>query len=157
MNLNQWAIKWGVPFAAVEDLRSEMCAVNTDVEITTGESETAVQSRIRLEASRKGARLWRNNLGAVETVDGRFIRYGLVNDSKAMNEKLKSSDLIGIKPVVIIPEMVGWTIGQFVAREIKPERWQYSATKREKAQLKFLQLIMALGGDACFAVGEGTL
>ena len=63
-NLNQWAIKWGVPFEAVEDLRNELGIVNTEPSPQQGESESAIQTRARLEASRKGKRLWRNNIGA---------------------------------------------------------------------------------------------
>lgn len=158
MNLNQWAIKWNIPFEAVEDLRRDMCAINTDpVSTSSNKSEAAVQTDVRLEASRKGLRLWRNNVGAVHTEDGGLIRYGLCNDSKKMNKKIKSSDLVGIRPVLITSLHVGQTIGQFVAREIKPEGWQYSATDREQAQLKFLELILSFGGDAGFANSEGSL
>ena len=157
MNLNQWAIKWGISFNALEDLRREFGMVNTDPTLKDGESEAAVQNRIRLEASKKGLRLWRNNVGATYTDDGSFIRYGLVNDSKQMNEQLKSSDLIGIRPVMITPRHVNHVMGQFIAREIKPESWHYTATKREQAQLKFLELITSMGGDAAFANREGTL
>ena len=158
MNLNEWAIKWGVPFEAVEDLRRQMTATSTEPQATAdGESEAAVQTRIRLEASLKGLRLWRNNVGACMDDNGNFIRYGLANDSKQMNDVIKSSDLIGIRPVVITQSHVGHTIGQFVAREIKPSTWRYSGTKREAAQLAFLELVAGLGGDAQFANGEGTL
>jgi len=157
MTLNQWAIKWGVPFEAVEDLRREFGAVDTDPTLQSGESETAVQTRIRLEASRVGARLWRNNNGATHTDDGGFIRYGLANDSKEMNKLIKSSDLIGLRPVRIGLQHNNQIFGQFVAREVKPEGWRYSGTEREVAQLKFLQLVCSLGGDAAFATGEGTL
>lgn len=158
MNLNEWAIKHGVPFAAVEDLRRLMGAV-PDYVMTppADDSEANRQALIRLEASRKGLRLWRNNLGAVHTDDGRFIRYGLANDTKAVNKLIKSADLIGIRPVRITPGHVGQTIGQFVAREVKPGNWQYSDTDRERAQLRFLNLVMSMGGDAAFATGEGTL
>lgn len=158
MMLNEWAIKWGVPAEALADLRSRMKAVNTGLpEQQGGRSEAAVQAAIRLEASKKGAILWRNNVGGYYDESGRFIRYGLANDSKAMNEKIKSHDLVGIKPVEITQVMVGRTFGQFVCREVKPEYWRYTGTKREKAQLKFAELILANGGDASFATGEGTL
>lgn len=158
MNLNEWAIKWGVPFEAVEDLRRLMYStvdlIDTEKE---GESETAVQTRVRLEASIKGCRLWRNNVGAVHTAEGSFIRYGIANDSKKMNESIKSHDLIGIRPIRIKSHHVGRVIGQFLSREIKPENWQYSGSKREMAQLKFLELVLSLGGDAAFANKEGTI
>lgn len=157
-NLNQWAIKYGIPFEAVEDLRAMLGAVNTDpTPVENDGSETRVQTLVRLEATRVGGRLWRNNVGATYTDDGRYLRYGLANDSKKMNSKIKSSDLIGIRPVYITPRMIGVTIGQFIARECKPEKWTYAETPRELAQLNFLELVMSLGGDAAFAIGEGTL
>lgn len=159
MNLNQWAIQWGVPFEAVEDLRRQLGAVNTNPVPMAGESEAAVQNRVRLEASRQGKRLWRNNVGAFDPRNPPTpgTRWGLCNDSKTMNTRIKSSDLVGISPVVITAAHVGSTIGQFTAREVKPEGWRYSATKREEAQLRFLELAISLGGDAAFATGEGTL
>lgn len=158
MNLNQWAIKWGIPFEAVEDLRRNIGAINTDpVPVLNGKPEAVVQSLVRLEASRKGLRLWRNNVGVLTDDRGVPVRYGLCNESKQMNKKIKSSDLIGIRPVLITQNHIGQTIGQFVAREVKPEAWRYSATEREEAQLKFLELIMSFGGDAAFANSEGTL
>lgn len=157
MTLNQWAIKWGVPAAAVEDLRREFGAINTEPRPNAGESEAAVQNKIRLEASRKGLRLWRNNNGATMDENGNFIRFGLANDSKQLNDKIKSSDLIGARPVLITSAHVGQIIGQFVAREVKPGSWSYSGTPRELAQLKFLELVASLGGDAAFATDEGTL
>ena len=157
MNLNQWAIKWGVPYAALEDLRREFGAFNTDPAPAEGESEAAVQTRIRLEASKKGARVWRNNVGATMDENGNFIRFGLANDSQQMNRAIKSSDLIGLRPVVITEAHMGSTFGQFIAREVKPAAWRWTGTEREEAQLKFLQLVASLGGDAAFAIGEGTL
>ena len=157
MNLNQWAIKWGIPFEAVEDLRREFGSISTDMPLKEGESEAAVQTRVRLEASRKGLRLWRNNRGAFHDESGNFVRFGLANDSKQMDKIIKSSDLVGIRPIPIAPHHIGLVIGQFVAREIKPSNWMYAATEREQAQLKFLELVASLGGDASFATSEGTL
>lgn len=160
MNLNQWAIKHHVSFEALHELQIMLGMVNTDPEPKDhdAKSEAAVQADVRLEASKKGLRLFRNNVGVAPDENGvRCLRYGLANDSERMNNVVKSSDLIGIRKVLITREMVGQTIGQFVARECKPELWAYSGTKREEAQLAFLNLILSYGGDAAFATSEGTL
>jgi len=154
MNLHEWATRWGIPYDAIRELKEE---INTDPPIQTGLSESAVQNIVRLEASKKGARLWRNNVGVLLNADGKPVRYGLCNDSKQMNQVVKSSDLIGIKPVVITADMVGTTIGQFVAREVKEGRWSYSGSEREQAQMNFINLVLSLGGDAMFVNGEGSL
>lgn len=120
-------------------------------------SESGVSSEIRLEASQLGYRLWRNNVGATYTPAGQFIRYGLANDSAQLNRCIKSADLIGIRPILITPNHVGLTIGQFISREIKKPGWKYAATEREIAQLAWAELINSLGGDACFATSRGTL
>jgi hypothetical protein len=93
----------------------------------------------------------------MQTEDGRWIRYGLANESGKMNNFIKSADLIGIRPIKIRETMVGMIIGQFVSREIKHSNWVYSGTEREIAQMRWVELITGLGGDACFATGEGTL
>jgi hypothetical protein len=120
-------------------------------------TESAAQANVRLEASQKGARLWRNNLGATTDSRGNFFRYGLANDSAAVNKTMKSSDLIGILPIVILPEHVGHIFGQFLAREMKAPGWKYTGTEREVAQLNFINLINDLGGNAAFATGRGTI
>lgn len=159
MTLEQWAIKWGVPFQAVHELKGMWGEVQTlpdDLNVA-GVSEGAVQNAVRLEASRKGARLFRNNVGALKDERGRWLRYGLCNDSKKMNEQIKSHDLIGIKPVLITQSHVGTVIGQFLSREVKEGGWTYSGTPREIAQGTFGKLITGLGGDASFASGIGTI
>ena len=153
--IKTWAKRHGVSDAALSEL---VAMFNTDpAETVQGESETAVQNRVRLEASRAGCRLWRNNVGAVWTDDGTFIRYGLCNDSKPMNDRTKSSDLIGIRPVLITPGHVGRVIGQFLAREVKYADWKFRGIDRENGQLNFMLLVASLGGDAQFATGEGTI
>lgn len=158
MNIQNWARKWGVGPEALKELHIELGLVNTDPTAPpVGNNEAAVQVKVRLEASDKGGILWRNNVGALKDERGVPVRYGLANESKAMNESIKSSDLIGLRPVLIQPHHMGQTIGQFVAREVKEPTWAYSASKREVAQLRFLNLVASLGGDACFVTGEGTL
>jgi hypothetical protein len=157
-NLSQWALKWGVPFEAVQDLRQQFGTATDPARAPTiGRSEAAVQNLVRLEASRNGGRMWRNNRGACYDEHGNFIRYGLANDSKQLDKIIKSSDLIGVKPVAITPAHIGQTLGVFVSREVKPADWRYTGTPRERAQLAWLELIASLGGDAAFASGEGTL
>ena len=160
MNLDLWAQRWGVPDEAINELKQAFGTHDTGQPLTTAEDkagESAAQVEVRLEASKKNCRLWRNNNGATYAEDGRFIRYGLANDSKAINDRIKSSDLIGVRPVLIEPYHVGHTFGQFLAREIKPPGWRYTGKERERAQLNFLELVMSLGGDASFATGVGTI
>lgn len=157
MNFHQWAIRWQISPAAIKEL---IDAVGLDPEPPAMQpmpSEAWAQSAVRLEASQKGARLWRNNNGAFQNETGRWIRFGLGNDSEQLNRKIKSSDLIGIRPVPITQEMVGSTIGRFTCREIKAPGWRYTATEREIAQLNWINVINALGGDAAFATGPGTI
>ena len=112
--------------------------------------EAQLQNDVRLEASRLGMRLWRNNVGVAVNRNGRPVRYGLCNDSAAMNKQLKSSDLIGIQPVLITEDMVGTTIGQFVAYECKAPGWTLKNTEHEQAQQRFIALVISLGGMARF-------
>ena len=157
MKLEIWASKWGISEKAMDDLRKTLGMAQLTVIHDVNKSEASVLNLIRLEASKKGYRLWRNNVGALQNDQGQWVRYGLGNESGKMNSFIKSSDLIGIKPVKIRETMVGMTIGQFVSREIKGNDWIYKGTEREQAQLRWIELITGLGGDACFATNEGTL
>jgi hypothetical protein len=125
-----------------------------------GESEGAAQAAVRLEAAQKGVRLYRNNVGSLKDERGVPVRYGLANESAAMNKLLKSSDLVGWRRRVIMPWEVpetGLLIGQTVLREMKAPGWTYSGTEREEAQRRFLLLGAADGCDAQFCTGSGTL
>ena len=122
-----------------------------------GKSEAWAQSLVRLEASEKGVKLFRNNVGVLKDETGRPVRYGLGNDSAKMNEVLKSADLIGLRPVLIEQRHVGHVLGQFVSREVKAPGWQYTGTGREVAQMAWCNLVNSCGGDAAFATGAGTL
>ena len=119
-------------------------------------TEAYAQSLVRLEAPRFGVSLWRNNVGALQDKNGRPVRYGLANESPAVNKVLKSGDLIGIHPVVITPAHVGTTIGQFVSRECKRPGWTWHGDEHETAQLNWAMLVTRLGGDAGFTTGEGS-
>ena len=58
------AVRWGVPYDALADLREQMRLNGNDyMPEKAGASEAAVQAAVRLEASLKGVLLWRNNVG----------------------------------------------------------------------------------------------
>lgn len=115
-------------------------------------SEELVQQQIRLAASSAGFDMWRNNVGACQDATGRVIRYGLMNDSKQLNERFKSSDLIGIRPMLVTPEWVGHTVGVFAAIECKESGWKLRpGDKRGQAQQRFIDLVTQAGGFAGFA------
>lgn len=156
MLLTLWANKWNIPPEAMKDLAETLC-FGSDPQNGFGSglppvtTEAGVQNRERLTESQRGGRLWRNNVGCLKDKNGTPVRYGLCNDSPRVNRVCKSSDLIGIRPVKITHQMVGRTIGQFVAREVKKPGWEYTGTEHEVAQAAFLTLIESLGGDGRFA------
>lgn len=157
--LYQWAAQWRISMEAIQDLQRRMGMFDTAPTSTpgTGKSETWVQSAVRLEASRLGMRLFRNNVGAFQNPAGQWVRFGLANDSAALSKRLKSGDLVGVRPVVVTSAHVGQTLGVFMSREIKAAGWHYTGTPHEVAQLNWINLINSLGGDAAFASGEGSL
>lgn len=120
-------------------------------------NEATVQALVRLEAARAGHVLYRNNVGVLLDARGVPVRFGLANDSAAVNEHVKSADLIGIKRVVVTPDMVGRTLGVFLSREVKAEGWHFTGTPREVAQLRWIDLVTSYGGDAAFCTGTGSL
>ena len=156
MTLDQWAADWHIAPAALADLYARMRlqapAGVVAAPVKPG-SEAGAQQRVRLQAAREGVVLWRNNVGAAQLADGSFIRWGLANDSSQLNERFKSADLVGIRPVLVGPEHVGRTLGVFVSREVKAPGWRYTATPRELAQKAWADLILAHGGDAAFTTG----
>jgi hypothetical protein len=155
VTLEQWAVRWHVPADALLELRASFGHFDaTPPGPVVGPSEAAVQTRVRLEASRAGWRAWRNNIGAGRIDGGSYVRWGLANDSAQLNAALKSSDLIGIRPRLIGSSDVGTTIGQFVSLECKAVGWKYTGTDRERAQDAWLRLVRGMGGHARFTTGE---
>lgn len=109
--------------------------------------ESAVTSHVRLAAAQLGVTLWRNNCGGFYDDTGRFVRYGLGSEAK-----LASSDFIGIRPVLITPEMVGNVIGVFTAVEMKAENWRFNKNDNHLLQQKhFIDIVNSNGGMAGFA------
>ena len=160
MNIHTWAAKWGVSPAAVLDLQMTLGLHTPEMPADDpgqGKSEAWAQSAVKLEASQLNIRLWRNNSGALKDAAGRLVRYGLANDSAALNAVLKSPDLIGWRAVRITPDHVGLIFGLCTMRELKAPGWQYTGTEHERAQWSFLSMALADGCDARFATGPGTL
>ena len=157
--LREWARTWAVSDAALADLLARLGALDASDTggVMAGSSEAAVQARVRLRASALGFRVWRNNVGAGYTEDGSFMRWGLANDSKQVNEVIKSADLIGCRPQIIQQSDVGRLFGRFVSYEVKESGWKYAGTPREVAQANWAALVVALGGDARFITSETQL
>ena len=156
-DITQWALRHGVSAQALHEL-DVMFGVTIDLPDSDGsQSESNVQSEVRLEAAAKGIHLFRNNVGVLQDKDGRPVRYGLANDSSRLNKIIKSGDLIGWRRVRIEQSHVGSVVAQFVSREVKAGNWTYSGNDREVAQLAWIKLINANGGDARFCNKTGSL
>ena len=157
-----WAQRHGVSTAALAELAAIVGARTEPTATPNAMGEARVQSLVRLQAARQGIRLWRNNVGVLKDINGRPVRYGLANDSEALNKTIKSSDLIGWRRIVITVEMVGSVIAQFVARECKEPDWAYCGDNpnptdkvlRERAQKRWLDMVTLDGGDAAFTTGD---
>lgn len=149
--LSTWAARWGIPARALIDLQQRTGMLDPGVDpIGEGKSEAAVSNAVRIAASKRGMRLWRNNRGGYKDAYGNFIRYGLCNDTEKLDKVIKSHDLIGIDPVLITAAHVGQVLGQFISIEVKKEDWHYTGTPREEAQQAWSELIISLGGRARF-------
>lgn len=156
IELRQWALRHHVSLEALSELSGLLGAAATPEAQGVG-SEARVQSQVRLAAPAAGMRLFRNNVGVLKNEAGTPVRYGLANDSPALNKRLKSSDLIGWRRLVVQPHMVGGIVAQFVALETKHEGWTYSGDEREVAQQAWVALVAADGGYAKFVTGAGQI
>lgn len=146
LDLTRWAIRHHVGMDAIAELRVMLTTGATGGSGAAG-SEARVASAVTLEAGRRGdIVLWRNNVGACKADDGRMIRYGLANVSKAMNGRIKSADLIGIYRRQIEQVDVGRVIGQFLSVETKREGWRPGASQRDIAQAAWGAGVVAWGG-----------
>lgn len=151
-----WAMKHRISADAVHELK-HILDRPMETNPLTGDprSEFHNQQLIRTMASaRENTYLWRNNVGAYKTDKGTQLRYGLCNESAKVNRMYKSSDLIGITPVLITEELVGTRVGVFTAIEVKKSVWQPGASsearKHERAQLRFINAVRNAGGIGLF-------
>lgn len=110
-------------------------------------TEQHIQQSIRLACGKGPVRLWRNNVGRLLDQRGQMVTFGLCPGS---------SDLIGLRSMVITPEMVGQRVAVFCAIEVKSERGRVRAE-----QEAFLNHIKGMGGRAgiarCISDAEGIL
>ena len=103
-------------------------------------SETPIMQRIRLALSRMGSRMFRNQVGTYQLIDGRWLSSGLCTGS---------SDLIGWTPTMITADMVGRTVAVFTAVEVKAFRG-----RARKEQNHFMDAVVNAGGIAGLARSE---
>lgn len=156
IELKTWALRHHVSEEALRELSHILGAPAQPMNVGPG-SESRVQSLVRLEAPGAGFRLFRNNVGVLKNEQGTPVRYGLANDSKALNRQLKSGDLIGWRRLTIEPQHVGLVVAQFASVECKHEGWTYRGDEHEVAQQRWAALVAADGGFARFASGAGAL
>jgi hypothetical protein len=135
---------------ALIELRDVLRAPLVTVDKNNEGSEAGAQQRIRLAAGQRGQIVWRNNVGVLPDQNGTPVRFGLANDSAKVNKSVKSSDLIGITPIVY----AGRTFGVFTAIECKKPGWKFKGTDREKGQHTFHNIVRSYGGIGAFCTSE---
>lgn len=144
-SLEDWQRRNGISDQAMKDLRNVFQPDGTPHE--DGKSESATSKQCELVAAQNRVRLWRNQSGALKNENDVMVRYGLGNTSKKINEVMKSSDYIGFKTIVITPDMVGRSIAQFIAAEMKKPGWHLTpGDKRGNAQAAFGAIVLNGGG-----------
>ena len=107
-------------------------------------TEKDIEKLIILSAQKAGSTVFKNNVGTCEKIDPHtgkkyFIRFGLCEGS---------SDLIGITPIEIKPDMVGKRIGLFTAIEVKKDVKKSYNKHRMETQKAFIDFVNTNGGIA---------
>lgn len=122
--------------------------------------ETNISQNCKVEASKRGARVFRNNRGLFLTIDAIVVieraiksfglkgvidvlKSGRLRKVRAGLEAPGASDLIGWQTVTITPEMVGKNVALFVAAEVK-QPGKYASAE----QKNFIQNVKQAGGIA---------
>jgi len=127
-------------------------------------SEKKVQNDILLEASKKGWRLFRNNVAqawvgvlfrspmpvSVRLMPGDIV----LRSARPLDAGLckGSSDLIGWESVTITPDMVGQKIARFTAIEVKDGKGRATAD-----QNNFIENVKRAGGNGKVVYGADEL
>lgn len=97
--------------------------------------EADIMRSIQLDLSKDpNIRLFRNNVGVLQDVNGQHVRYGLCPGS---------SDLIGWTAVEVTPSMVGTRIAIFTAQEVKTPTGRVTVE-----QENFIAAVIRAGGFA---------
>lgn len=97
--------------------------------------EKIVQQQVWQALAAHRVMTWRNNIGCAR-YGQQFVQYGLGGKG--------GSDLIGIMPLRVTSEMVGKTLGVFVAVETKRSK----GGKVDPLQEHFIDLVRSRGGIA---------
>lgn len=112
--------------------------------------EADIQRAVMLAASSAGWTVWRNNVGQAWAGSAQRLKDGsiLIRNPRPLHAGLckGSSDLIGLRRVVVTPEMVGRTIAQFAGIEVKRP-----GQHPKPEQAHFLEFVRDAGGLALVA------
>lgn len=105
--------------------------------------EQSIQNEILIAMGQAGAYGLRVNSGQfwggeVLSHDGKMLL--LKNPTKILGAPAGTSDIIGCKSVLITPQMIGKTIGQFICLEVKKP-----GEKAKKHQENFLAVMKSRG------------
>lgn len=152
-NLNDWGTRYRIPPEALQELL-DFLTPPAPLTSSTTSSEARVQRQVRLATNATSGLLLRNNSGTLTDSRGVPVRFGLGNDSAKLNKEFKSSDLVGLTPILIEPRHVGFYWGVFTSIEVKKGDWRYRGNETERGQLAFINAIKARGGIAGFATSE---
>lgn len=116
--------------------------------------EKNIQSSILLTLSEAGSTVWRNEtagawVGRLVYRDGQIVTLAGACMIQA-GLCVGSSDILGITPVTITPDMVGRTVGVFTAVEVKAAKGRVSLE-----QQRFIDAVKRAGGIAGVARSAG--
>lgn len=100
--------------------------------------ETPILKNIQVALVKFGARVFRNQVGTYQLMDGRWLSSGLC---------VGSSDLIGWYSVEVTSNMIGKKVAIFMAVEVKRPK----KGKRSDLQVNFINTVRDSGGIAFFA------
>ena len=98
-------------------------------------TEGQLLREIMLAVSSDKLKIFRNNCGVLQDIHGQYIKYGVANPGGA--------DCLGWKSTIIDSSMVGLTIAQFIAIEVKTSKGQLT-----KEQKNFIDQVRLAGGIA---------